>query len=237
MRHETAYFSKDTTKLRQKLCQVLDKVAHSRPAFRGVRELCPYVVCPVCPLGCPELDLGLVSERDSDPLPLPLLGCGVLRRAAEGSTHDLNLLFLEYLAVVPAEVYLVPEEDMERMRPRSTAAGLRMPLRPHTLSIMRSMYLLPSSMQSMSVGYLTSASAHVASALRSEGNVLSTMPLAPPSPFPPPSPSSFFPAFLATSRVMVLMSSIVILLRIVTKSEGSNMGWSVYSASPHIYCI
>lgn len=46
-----------------------------------------------------------------------------------------------------------------------------------------------------------------------------------------------FCAFFASSRVRALISSIVILLRMVVNREGSNIGWSEYSVNPHIYCI
>lgn len=115
MKPEPTYFDKDTTKLRQELCQVLDKVAHPRPASCRLGKLCPYVVGSVGPLAGSELSLGFVPERDTYPFPFELLRRRIPGRSPQWLPHDLYLLFIEYLAILPRKIDPVSEESLREL--------------------------------------------------------------------------------------------------------------------------
>ena len=73
MAYPSPYFHEDKTKLSHDLCQILDGVTHGCPTLCSIRQICPYVIGPVCDLAGSKQRFGFVSQRDADPLAFDLL--------------------------------------------------------------------------------------------------------------------------------------------------------------------
>lgn len=110
MTEKTTYFGKDTTKFSHELCHILDEVAHRCPSVSRLRQFSSDIVGPVDSLAGPELGFGLVAETSPDSLPLNLFWGWILWWSAKWGAHNLYVVLLKFLAVVPVEVNLIPEE-------------------------------------------------------------------------------------------------------------------------------